>query len=62
MCIMAQVQSVIDITRLENCLNPVTILLFCLAEELKKIKATDDEEETLQQVWLLIYFHAQGSA
>ncbi|GAA6084024.1 nucleoprotein TPR isoform X1, partial [Tachysurus ichikawai] len=29
-----------------------------LTEELKKLKAADDEEETLQQVWLLIFVYA----
>lgn len=31
-----------------------------LVEELKKLKAADDEEETLQQVQILRYVYAKG--
>lgn len=44
----------VDVMLLNNCVNLVTMLSSCLAEELKKLKAADDEEETLQQVLLLI--------
>lgn len=45
---------------LDDCVNPVTIIRsFCLAEELKKLRAADDEEETLQQVRLLMNVYAQ---
>lgn len=50
------------VTVLDNLVNPVTILSSYLAEELKKMKAAEDEEETLQQVGLLIYVCTQGFA
>lgn len=41
-----------DVMLLDNCVNSVMILSFCLAEELKKLKSADDDEETLQKVRL----------
>lgn len=50
------------VTLLDNLVNPVTIPSSYLAEELKKMKAAEDEEETLQQVGLLIHVYSQGFA